>query len=64
MFSDEKNQVMKLNVWLKIRWINHFLKWDPKDFDGVESITVEKEKVWIPDLTLWNRFVFQNNTVI
>ena len=55
---------MKLNVWLKIRWINHFLKWDPKDFDGVESITVEKEKVWIPDLTLWNRFVFQNNTVI
>lgn len=49
---------MNLNTWMRISWNNEYLKWNTSDFDGLKSITVEKEKVWVPDITLWNRLVF------
>ena len=48
---------MRTNIWLRMNWSNHYLKWNPRDFGGIKSITVEKENVWVPDITLWNRLV-------
>ena len=53
--QNEKKQVMNLNIWLRMRWKNAFLKWNPDDYGGIKNITVDKNKVWVPDLTLWNR---------
>jgi hypothetical protein len=47
---------MKLNVWLRMYWQNTFLKWNPDSYGGIKKITVSKDKVWVPDLTLWNRY--------
>jgi hypothetical protein len=46
---------MNLNIWVIMTWDNPFLKWNPGDYGGVKKLIVNKDKVWIPDLTLWNR---------
>ena len=33
-------------------WIDFKLKWDPKNYDGIESIHIPAERVWKPDILL------------
>ncbi|CAF0792648.1 unnamed protein product [Brachionus calyciflorus] len=51
---DEKNQIMTTNVWLRQEWIDYKLKWDPKEYGGVEVLYVPSESIWIPDIILYN----------
>ena len=36
-----------------MEWINEFLKWEPRHFNGVKTIQVEKQHLWIPDIYAW-----------
>ncbi|ESN93687.1 hypothetical protein HELRODRAFT_128610, partial [Helobdella robusta] len=51
---DEKNQVLTTNVWSKYRWNDLLLRWDPKDFGGIELVRVPSSKIWTPDIVLYN----------
>ncbi|XP_052277536.1 acetylcholine receptor subunit beta-like 1 isoform X2 [Dreissena polymorpha] len=51
---DEKNQIMKTNVWLQVYWDDYQLKWDPKDYGGIEALRIRPEKAWTPDIVLFN----------
>ncbi|OXU27770.1 hypothetical protein TSAR_009519 [Trichomalopsis sarcophagae] len=35
-------------------WMDEFLTWNPKDFDGINETRVESAKIWTPDLALYN----------
>nr|AWJ68152.1 putative nicotinic acetylcholine receptor 1 [Hirudo verbana] len=51
---DEKNQIMKSNVWLRMLWKDYQLEWDPSDFGGINVIRTLPDKVWKPDIVLFN----------
>ncbi|XP_076444121.1 acetylcholine receptor subunit beta-like 1 [Babylonia areolata] len=51
---DEKNQVMKTNVWLQIYWNDYQLSWTPSEYGNIESIRIKPESVWVPDIVLFN----------
>ncbi|OWF41617.1 acetylcholine receptor subunit beta-like 1 isoform X1 [Mizuhopecten yessoensis] len=51
---DEKNQIMKTNVWLQLYWYDYQLKWNPADFGDITSIRIHPEKAWRPDIVLFN----------
>lgn len=51
---DEKEQVMHTNVWLTLKWYDFQLQWDPKDYGGISQIRVAPEKIWLPDIVLFN----------
>ncbi|XP_068698598.1 neuronal acetylcholine receptor subunit alpha-7-like isoform X2 [Montipora foliosa] len=51
---DEKNQLIIVNLWIRQSWFNQFLTWKPEDFQGMDQINVNANKVWIPDLYLYN----------
>uniref|UniRef100_A0A7I4YKA4 Neurotransmitter-gated ion-channel ligand-binding domain-containing protein n=1 Tax=Haemonchus contortus TaxID=6289 RepID=A0A7I4YKA4_HAECO len=51
---DEKEQVMHTNVWLTLRWQDFQMRWDPKDYDGITQIRVAPDKIWLPDIVLFN----------
>uniref|UniRef100_A0A3B3WZI5 Cholinergic receptor, nicotinic, alpha 3 n=1 Tax=Poecilia mexicana TaxID=48701 RepID=A0A3B3WZI5_9TELE len=51
---DEVNQIMETNLWLRHIWNDYKLKWDPKDFGGVEFIRVPSNRIWKPDIVLYN----------
>ncbi|XP_014874937.1 neuronal acetylcholine receptor subunit alpha-3 isoform X1 [Poecilia latipinna] len=54
---DEVNQIMETNLWLRHIWNDYKLKWDPKDFGGVEFIRVPSKRIWKPDIVLYNNAV-------
>ncbi|XP_036211403.1 neuronal acetylcholine receptor subunit alpha-3 [Myotis myotis] len=51
---DEVNQIMETNLWLKQIWNDYKLKWDPADYDGAEFLRVPAQKIWKPDIVLYN----------
>uniref|UniRef100_A0A3P8VWB4 Neuronal acetylcholine receptor subunit alpha-3-like n=1 Tax=Cynoglossus semilaevis TaxID=244447 RepID=A0A3P8VWB4_CYNSE len=54
---DEVNQIMETNLWLRHVWNDYKLKWMPIEFEGIESIRVPSNKIWRPDIVLYNNAV-------
>lgn len=36
-------------------WNDYKLKWNPSDYDGVEFMRVPAQKIWKPDIVLYNK---------
>nr|QYL30862.1 ACR-16-like protein [Trichuris muris] len=51
---DEKSQTMQTNVWLKFSWQDYNLKWSPEEYGGLTDIRIPPEKIWKPDVILYN----------
>ncbi|RVE75656.1 hypothetical protein OJAV_G00000970 [Oryzias javanicus] len=54
---DEVNQIMETNLWLRHIWNDYKLRWTPAEFDGIEFIRVPSNKIWRPDIVLYNNAV-------
>uniref|UniRef100_A0A3Q4A8B5 Uncharacterized protein n=1 Tax=Mola mola TaxID=94237 RepID=A0A3Q4A8B5_MOLML len=54
---DEINQIMETNLWLRHVWNDYKLRWNPKDYGGVEFIRVPSNRIWKPDIVLYNNAV-------
>ncbi|GAU97758.1 hypothetical protein RvY_08998 [Ramazzottius varieornatus] len=52
---DEKNQIMTVNVWVRQEWNDTKLKWNPKEYGGVERLYVPSTMIWLPDIVLYNK---------
>ena len=38
-------------------WEDERLLWDPKDYNGLQILRIPCEKIWLPDIVLYNRSV-------
>ncbi|EDO32053.1 predicted protein, partial [Nematostella vectensis] len=52
---NERDQILTINVWIRQYWKDHLLKWNPDDFGGIKSINIAPDRVWKPDVLLYNR---------
>ncbi|XP_062243909.1 neuronal acetylcholine receptor subunit alpha-6 isoform X5 [Platichthys flesus] len=48
---------METNLWLRHIWNDYKLRWMPVEFDGIEFIRVPSNKIWRPDIVLYNNAV-------
>ena len=39
------------------KWRNEFLSWKPSEFGGIKTLNIDPTKVWVPDITLYNKYV-------
>uniref|UniRef100_A0AC35G6F1 Uncharacterized protein n=1 Tax=Panagrolaimus sp. PS1159 TaxID=55785 RepID=A0AC35G6F1_9BILA len=51
---DEKDQIMHSNIWLTLKWKDYQMVWDPKLYGDIKEIRVAPDKVWLPDIVLFN----------
>nr|KAG5707552.1 hypothetical protein BaRGS_001100 [Batillaria attramentaria] len=51
---DESNQVLKCNVWYHYEWTDILLQWNPAGNDDIRDVRVPSQKIWLPDLQLYN----------
>ncbi|XP_038072740.1 neuronal acetylcholine receptor subunit alpha-10-like [Patiria miniata] len=49
---NQKKQYIQTNMWLRLKWKDFNLQWNPDDYGGVSSITVPLDLIWRPDLHL------------
>ncbi|KAM4526746.1 5-hydroxytryptamine receptor 3A-like [Fundulus diaphanus] len=48
----EIDQTFVPYVWILMKWQNDYISWDPRNFCGIESVTVPTDILWKPDLTI------------
>ncbi|GMR60185.1 hypothetical protein PMAYCL1PPCAC_30380, partial [Pristionchus mayeri] len=51
---NEKDQVMHTNVWLTLVWHDYQMRWNPTNYGEIKQIRVSPDKVWLPDIVLFN----------
>ncbi|XP_028416049.1 neuronal acetylcholine receptor subunit alpha-5-like [Dendronephthya gigantea] len=61
---DEKNQVIRLILWLTFQWLNPHLKWNPAEYGGINSVHVDHDLFWFPDVAVFNEAGFESEIVI
>ncbi|KAL5004555.1 hypothetical protein ScPMuIL_018011 [Solemya velum] len=52
---DEPKQIVKLNLWIRMKWNDCRLHWNADDYGGMESIVIPASRIWVPDMTLYDR---------
>ncbi|EJW73700.1 hypothetical protein WUBG_15392 [Wuchereria bancrofti] len=45
---------MHTNVWLTLKWHDFQMRWNPVDYGEIQNIRVAPDKVWLPDIVLFN----------
>ena len=48
----ESQNYFEMAVWLGTSWKDHRLTWNPKEYDGIERISIKPDRVWKPDFIL------------
>ncbi len=51
---DEKQQMLVFSGWLDMSWTDYSLKWNPEEYGNISVLSVMSEKIWVPDLVLYN----------
>ncbi|XP_062588172.1 neuronal acetylcholine receptor subunit alpha-10-like isoform X1 [Saccostrea cucullata] len=51
---DEPQQILKINVWVRLKWQDCRLTWTPASFGNIGNFIVPYKYIWIPDLTLYD----------
>ncbi|XP_015774560.1 PREDICTED: neuronal acetylcholine receptor subunit beta-3-like [Acropora digitifera] len=51
---DDKNQIITTNVWIRQKWTNLLLTWEPKHYGGIKRVRIDPKLLWIPDVVLYN----------
>jgi len=49
---------MKSNVWLRFVWMDYQLQWDEADYGGIGVLRLPPDKVWKPDIVLFNKYEY------
>ncbi|XP_014444557.1 acetylcholine receptor subunit beta [Tupaia chinensis] len=51
---NEKDEELSTKVYLDLEWTDYRLSWDPAEHDGIDSLRITTEFVWLPDVVLLN----------
>ena len=51
---DEKNRILVLDAWMRLKWSDKDLTWNKSEFD-LSVVRVPYDEVWRPDMMLYNK---------
>jgi len=46
--------VLTANSWMRMKWNDFRLSWDPAQYEGLKKINVPSRLVWVPDFEVYN----------
>ncbi|XP_062617358.1 neuronal acetylcholine receptor subunit alpha-9-like [Saccostrea cucullata] len=49
-----RDSTLKSDVWVTMRWQDPRLVWNPSNYFGLTSFSIGSDKVWTPDVVLYN----------
>ena len=51
---DDKYQMITTSLWIRQVWNDPKLTWSPSNFSSVKKINIPADKIWIPDIKVYN----------
>uniref|UniRef100_UPI0037E8B82E 5-hydroxytryptamine receptor 3A n=1 Tax=Semicossyphus pulcher TaxID=241346 RepID=UPI0037E8B82E len=52
LHMDEKSQTLTSHIWVQMSWVNEFLTWKPSDFCGIDTLSIPRSRLWLPDVAI------------
>ncbi|KAI4874855.1 hypothetical protein NFI96_034431, partial [Prochilodus magdalenae] len=49
----EKSQIFVSFLWMSVTWKNELISWKPEDFCGITQVSLPREMLWKPDLSIF-----------
>uniref|UniRef100_A0A1B0DA06 Neurotransmitter-gated ion-channel ligand-binding domain-containing protein n=1 Tax=Phlebotomus papatasi TaxID=29031 RepID=A0A1B0DA06_PHLPP len=46
---------LKLSQLIDVSWYDYKLRWEPKEYGGVQMLHVPSDHIWRPDIVLYNK---------
>jgi len=59
---DLDRQIVSGTTWVRLRWNDYRLTWNPSDYGGVDILRVPYDEVWTPDIEVYNAADFGENS--
>lgn len=53
---EERNELFVTSGWCSLRWRDQYLNWNPRKYGGIKELNLSPERVWIPDIMLYDDF--------
>jgi len=50
----DENNVVTIITWERLLWTDMLLKWEPDEYGGVDHVMLPIDKIWRPDIVLYN----------
>ncbi|XP_068217896.1 uncharacterized protein [Palaemon carinicauda] len=54
LMLDTKNQYVRTNTEIIMKWMDSYLSWDPAEYEDTRVIRVPYKDIWYPDIILMN----------
>ena len=51
---EETTQELSSKFWVRMSWCNGLMKWNSSEWNDIRQISVNAERVWTPDIVLYN----------
>ena len=51
---DQKKEILSTNSWLSFVWQDDLISWNTTEYQGIMSVTVPQEKIWLPEIVVDN----------
>ena len=51
---NQKTETIKLNIWFRMNWMNEYMSWTNRSEFSMNSIDVNPDNIWTPDIELIN----------
>ncbi len=58
-----KFQVLTSHVWLRMAWNDNRIQWNPNDWNGIESLNIDANQLWLPDVVPYNGEQIRTNSI-
>lgn len=55
---------MNVQSYITTKWKDDRLAWNPADFDGFNRTFAAIDELWVPDITIYNSWIFKSNAWI
>lgn len=53
---DTESHLLTVNTHSKQSWTDYRLIWNPEEYEGIKSIVVTEDDIWLPDIALFNSY--------
>jgi len=54
---NEYSGILNARFWQYLSWTDSRLAWDPEDYGDVKELSVPTDRIWVPDITMYNSVV-------
>ncbi|GLV43460.1 mitochondrial ribosomal protein S5 [Carabus blaptoides fortunei] len=60
----EYSNAISVECWFAMKWVDEHMEWKPEDYEDTNKLFLTTEDIWVPDLSVYNKFAYSNSKIV